>query len=401
MKRFLAILLTLAMGLSMAACGQAGQSAGAEAPAGDAARPAGSTDTAEDPMAKSVAVILQEGGLGDQGYNDNAKIGLDMMAEKYGIKGTMVEAAAPAEADTFIRQLAEDGYPLIICLDWVIIDYVKAASVDYPDTKFVVLGKALPGPGTQENLIEPYTALHEWAFMAALASIEVATDGNELIKANARPGCNVAVLTPGESVNTARQRSAYDQCIEAVNPQTKAVWDYTGSYTDSALNQQIVENMIKNSNVEVVWPMVGTGALATFTTCKLNNAYVLGCDSNQDGVEPGTVVTSVLHNTTYMVTNIIEDWQAGTLVGTNEYYWGLESGVVGLTDFATMAAFPGVNKENLAKIIANIDAYAQKIISGDFIVYDYFQNDNTEYKDWKAAHPDTDYTSWVKAGRPA
>lgn len=398
MKRILAAVLSLAMCLSITACAKPAAGSEASASPEAAAQPSQSAGGSKE---NSVAIILQEGGLGDQGYNDNAKIGLDMMIEKHGIQGTLVEATAPAEADTFIRQLAEDGYPLIICLDWVIIDYVKAASVDYPDTKFVVLGKALPGPGTQGNLIEPYTALHEWAFMAGLASILIATDGNELIAANGRPGCNVAVLTPGESVNTARQRSAYDQCIEAVNPDTKALWDYTGSYTDSALNQQIVENMIVNSNVEVVWAMVGTGALATFTTCKLNNAYVLGCDSNQDAVEPGTVATSVLHNTTYMVTNIIDDWVAGTLSGSNEYYWGLESGVVGLTDFSTMAAFPGTNKENLKKIMDSIGEYSAKIISGDFIVYDYFQNANVEYKDWKAAHPNTDYTAWVKAGRPA
>ncbi len=190
--------------------------------------------------------------------------------------------------------------------------------------------------------MEPYTALLQWAFEAAMASILIAQDGNELFEENARPGCKIAMIRAGESVNATRSRAAYQQCIEELNPDAEAVFDYTGSYTDSALNQQIVENMIKTRALRL-WPCVGTGALAAFTTAKLNHAYALGCDSNQDAVEPGTIPTSVLHNTTYMVINTIEEWMNGTLKGTNEYYWGLASGVVGLTDFATIAGVEGVN----------------------------------------------------------
>lgn len=402
MKRTIALLLALVICVSMAAC-SSGQNEATVTEAAKTDTPAatgGTTTENTDNSDRSVVVIMQAGGLGDQGYNDNAKVGLDRMVEKYGINGTLVEAPSAAEADTFVRQLAEDGHQLVICLDWTIIDYVREASVDYPEVMFLVLGKGAPGPGTQENLVEPYTALHEWAYEACMASILLAQDGNELFAEKARPGCKIAMIRAGESKNATRSRAAYQQCIEELNPEAEAVFDYTGSYTDSALNQQIVENMINNQGIEVIWPCVGTGALACFTTAKLNNAYALGCDSDQDAIELGTIPTSVLHNTTYMVINTIEEWMNGTLKGTNEYYWGLESGVVGLTDFSTIAACEGVNLENLERIKATIDAYNEKIISGEFIVYDSFQNNNMEYNEWKELHPDTNYTEWVKAGRP-
>lgn len=392
MKKLLALLLVLAICFGMVACGSSS--------ANEPAAPEKEDEEVTNNEDKSVCVIMQTGGLGDQGYNDNAKVGLDQMIEKYGIKGTLVEAPTAAEADTFVRQLAEDGHQLIICLDWTIIDYVRAASVDYPEVMFLILGKGAPGPGTQDNLVEPYSALHEWAFSACIASVLLATDGNELFEDFGRPGCTVAMIRTGESKSATRARAAYQQCIELINPEAEAIFDYTGSYTDSALNQQIVENMINNQNVEVVWPCVGAGALATFTTCKLNKAYALGCDSNQDHLEPGVIPTSVLHNTTYMVINTIEEWMNGTLKGTNEYYWGIESSVMGLTDFSTIAACEGVNKENLERIKKTIDEYNAKIISGEFIVYDSYQNDNMEYDEWKELHPNTDYTEWVKAGRP-
>lgn len=349
--------------------------------------------------ANNVAIILQQGGLGDQGYNDGAKVGFDMMVEKYGIDGVLVEAAAVAEADTFIRQLASEGYGLIICLDWTIIDFVKAAAPDYPNTKFVVLGKSLPGPGTLENLIEPYTALHERAFLCAMASILFATDGNEVIASKAKPGCTVAVMAAGQSINNARTDSAYQQAIQEFNPDAVYISDTSGHKTNTALNQTIAENLIRNQNVEVIWANIGTGSLSVYSACALNDAYAIGVDINQDGLQPGTMITSGLHNTTYMVVEMIEAWQEGTLNGLDEYYWGLKTGVVGITDMSTIEQYVE-NHENFDRIKATIDEYVEKIENGDFIVYNYFTENRVMFDDWQAAHPGVDYTEWVKAGRP-
>ena len=360
---------------------------------------AGTTAFAENDKANSVAIILQEGGLGDQGYNDGAKVGFDMMVEKYGIDGVLVEAAAVAEADTFIRQLASEGYGLIICLDWTIIDFVKAAAPDYPETYFVVLGKSLPGPGSIENLIEPYTALHERAFLCAMVSILSAMDGNEFISSKAKPGCNVAVMTAGESVNNNRTKAAYQQAAAEFCPDANLIFDTTGSKTDTALDQTIAENLIKNQDVEVIWPNIGIGSLSVYTAAALNNAYAIGVDINQDALEPGSILTSGLHNTTYMVVEMVTKWQQDDLSGLNEYYWGLSTGVVGITDMATIAQYAD-NKENFDRVMGIINEYKQKIESGEFVVFNYFVEGNTLYSEWAEQHPGVNYSEWVNAGRP-
>ena len=359
----------------------------------------GTTAFAENDKANSVAIILQEGGLGDQGYNDGAKVGFDMMVEKYGIDGVLVEAAAVAEADTFIRQLASEGYGLIICLDWTIIDFVKAAAPDYPETYFVVLGKSLPGPGSIENLIEPYTALHERAFLCAMVSILSAMDGNEFISSKAKPGCNVAVMTAGESVNNNRTKAAYQQAAAEFCPDANLIFDTTGSKTDTALDQTIAENLIKNQDVEVIWPNIGIGSLSVYTAAALNNAYAIGVDINQDALEPGSILTSGLHNTTYMVVEMVTKWQQDELNGLNEYYWGLSTGVVGITDMETIAQYAD-NKENFDRVMGIINDYKQKIESGEFVVYNYFVEGNTLYSEWVEQHPGVNYSEWVNAGRP-
>lgn len=399
MKKGLAFLLALCMAATLlSGCAPTTQGTqGSEKPTQGTANSETPGVSKEDPT--KVAVILQVGGLGDQGYNDAAAAGMKEMEETFNVKGTLVEAVAPAEADTFVRQLAEDGYPLIICLDWGIIDHVKTASLDYPDTMFAVLGRSLPGTDGQKNLVQPFTALHERGFLAAVVSMLFAKDGNEIIDGVGKPGCTVSFMMPGESVNANRNRSVYQQARDLFCPEAKIVEEYTVSKTDSALNATITENLIKNQDVEVFWPNIGVGSLGVYTACKANQAFALGIDINQDSVEPGTLLTSTLHDTHAMVRNIVTEFMNGTLTGENAYYWGLDSGVVGITDMATLAGLV-TNKENFDRVKAEIEAIEKKVIDGDIVVYNFFLEDQVPYEDWKAAHPGVDYTEWVKAGRP-
>ena len=338
------------------------------------------------------------------------KEAMDELDAKYGLTSYGVEASSASEADSFVRTLADEGYPLIICLDWVIIDYVKEVSKDYPDQLFVVLGKSLPGAGTSNNLIEPYTALHEWNYMATFAMIECAMDDRVMFDYQVNyPGATVASIAGGESKNSFSTRSAQQQCVqrmkEVYGVEATVINDYTGSYTDSELNQTIAENLVTNMGVECFFPCVGTGAIATFTTAKKVNAFAFGCDTVQDDMMPGYIPGSILHDTYAMVTNCVTQWLDGTLVGTNEYYWGLESKVVGVNDMSFIRTCEGCNQESWQKIRDDIEKEEEAIKSGDFIVYNYFvENDLNpnagEFKDWQEAHPGVDYTEWVKAGRP-
>lgn len=391
MKKILNVLLALMLVLSLAAC----------------KKNEGGKDPEPEKEDNRIAIILQEGGLGDQGYNDGAKVGADEMEKKYGTKATLVEAVAAAEADTFIRTLADQGYPLIICLDWTIIQQVKDASKDYPNQFFVVLGKSLPGPGSQENLIEPYTALHERGYLMGLLSVLFAKDGNEIRADYAKPGCKVAIMTAGQSVNHNRNTAAYQQAKHDFAPEAEIFNDTTSAKTDSALNYTIAESLIKNQGIEVIWPNIGTGSIGVYNACEANKTFALGIDINQDNLNPGTILSSGRHDTTYMVIDMVERWKAGKLKGTDSIYWGLQTGVVGITDMETIKKFVDADKmENFNRVKKVIDETVAKIESGEYVVYNYFVEMNRLgrssdqpylFDDWQADHPGEDYSTWYNA----
>ena len=118
MKKLLAILLALIMIVSLAACAgnddpseKPSENPGSETPS----NPDVSVDKPE--VNKKIAMIIQQGGLGDQGFNDTAYAGLTACKEKYDLDVNAVECTDTTQGETLIRELCEAGYGLIINLE--------------------------------------------------------------------------------------------------------------------------------------------------------------------------------------------------------------------------------------------------------------------------------------------
>ena len=144
-KRFLAMLLALCLLLGLCACaGTNDEPKNSDPPTEATGQDEPSTsapDNGEIPLEKTVALILQPGGLGDEGWNDASWAGLQRMMKERGIGGITVETSATADTEFFIRELAEKGYGLIYCLDTSVIPTCMQVSSDYPDSIFVYPAK--------------------------------------------------------------------------------------------------------------------------------------------------------------------------------------------------------------------------------------------------------------------
>lgn len=139
MKKLLAVLLALVMLVSLAAC--AGNT-DKDNPSSDA--PANSDNPSmKANVNKKIAMIMQQGGLGDQGFNDTAYAGLMTCKEKYDLDVNAVECTDTTQGETLIRELCEAGYGLIINLEAGISGNMYTVARDYPDIYFVVVGRQL------------------------------------------------------------------------------------------------------------------------------------------------------------------------------------------------------------------------------------------------------------------
>lgn len=394
MKKLLAVLLALVMIVSLAAC--AGNTdPSAEAPSdttnSDKTEPSGSEDGNPE-VNKKIAMIMQQGGLGDQGFNDTAYAGLMTCKDKYGLDVNAVECTDTTQGETLIRELCEAGYGLIINLEAGISGNMYTVALDYPDIYFVVVGRqlrinAVDGfTETPKNVIESYITLNEHSFLAGVVAAFAATDGNTLVEGvGQHEGCNIGILFGAESVGFYQYGDGFRQGALFYNPDAKVYIDYTVGFSDTANAQNIAQNMINNMGCDVIWTCCGTAGLGGLEACRLNNAFGIGVDSNQDEVEPGYILTSAVRDNTSLMEFYIGKYLEGDLAQTEPDVFNLSNGGVDITDMSVIAKYV-TDKDKLEELKGIIEQCRKWIADGTITVFDArmasIENDGQRLDDW-------------------
>ena len=394
MKKLLAVLLALVMIVSLAAC--AGNTdPSTEAPSdttnSDKTEPSGSEDGNPE-VNKKIAMIMQQGGLGDQGFNDTAYAGLMACKDKYGLDVNAVECTDTTQGETLIRELCEAGYGLIINLEAGISGNMYTVALDYPDIYFVVVGRqlrinAVDGfTETPKNVIESYITLNEHSFLAGVVAAYAATDGNTLVDGvGQHEGCNIGILFGAESVGFYQYGDGFRQGALFYNSDAKVYIDYTVGFSDTANAQNIAQNMINNMGCDVIWTCCGTAGLGGLEACRLNNAFGIGVDSNQDEVEPGYILTSAVRDNTSLMEFYIGKYLEGDLAQTEPDVFNLSNGGVDITDMSVIAKYV-TDKDKLEELKGIIEQCRKWIADGTITVFDArmasIENDGQRLDDW-------------------
>lgn len=378
MKKLLAVLLALVMIVSLVACAgntDPSKDNNSETPSNGTSENPGSEDVNSD-VNKKIAMIMQQGGLGDQGFNDTAYAGLMTCKDKYGLDVNAVECTDTTQGETLIRELCEAGYGLIINLEAGISGNMYTVALDYPDIYFVVVGRqlrinAVDGfTETPKNVIESYITLNEHSFLAGVVAAYAATDGNTLVEGvGQHEGCNIGILFGAESVGFYQYGDGFRQGALFYNPDAKIYIDYTVGFSDTANAQNIAQNMINNMGCDVIWTCCGTAGLGGLEACRLNNAFGIGVDSNQDEVEPGYILTSAIRDNTSLMEFYIGKYLEGDLEQTEPDTFNLSNGGVDITDMSVIEQYV-TDKDKLEELKGIIEQCRKWIADGTITVFD-------------------------------
>ncbi len=169
MKKFLALLLSLVMVLSLAACGGG---------KGDEA-PAATDDPAntEEPAAKTVKVgLICIGDENDQGYTYNFIRGKEAATEALAAKGIQVEWNVKYNinedsgcADANI-ELAEEGCDLIINNSYGFEPFMLQVVDDYPDIQFISCTNQGSWNDGRDNTHNAFANIYEGRYLAGVVA---------------------------------------------------------------------------------------------------------------------------------------------------------------------------------------------------------------------------------------
>src|SRR5260370_9550782 len=122
---------------------------------------------------KPVALIIAQGGLGDQSYNDLAYSGFKKALAEDKLEGKAVESKdVVAQAADILRRAYDAGCGLIVDLEYSHGDALQAVAKDYSGTDYVILNQVRPGANVASVLFQE----QEGSYLAGALATMVATD---------------------------------------------------------------------------------------------------------------------------------------------------------------------------------------------------------------------------------
>lgn len=354
MKKFLAVMLSLAMALSMAGCGSKETASG-----GAAGEP------------YKVALVIA-GTLGDKSFYDSANEGLtklkdELGADKFDFKVEQMGGGSADQAnwEPTILDYCESGeYDLIITGSWQMGDPLASAANTYKDQKFIYFDETydFDGYGNNENIYNVLFKQNEVSYLAgALAGLMTKTEGIDGINAS---DSIISVLGGQDSIVINDFVVGYIQGAKDVNPDIKVATSYVGNFDDAAKGKDLALSMF-NAGSDIGFCVAGNAGNGQIEAAKETGKYAIGVDSDQAALMPdyaASIPTSAVKNVGNALYAAIKEAMAGELsYGVVESFGLADGGVELVKD----AHYEEIVPQDIRK---TIDELEQKVIKGEITV---------------------------------
>jgi basic membrane protein A len=305
---------------------------------------------------KPVALIIAQGGLGDQSYNDLAYAGFKRAIAETKLEGKPVESKdVVAQAADILRRASDAGFGLVVDLEYSHGDALQAVAKDYPGADYVILNQVKSGANVASVLFQE----QEGSYLAGALATLVATDSS-IKGVNGRP--IIGVIGGTKSVGIDKFIVGYIQGAREVNPKVEVKVAYSNNFGDPAIGLQMAKAMY-DSGANVVYQVAGGTGLGVIQAAKETGHFAIGVDTDQDGLAPGAVLTSMIKRTDVAVETVVKDYAAGKFPGGKTVTLGLAQDGVGLSPMKyTHDIVP-------AATLAKVEDLKKKILSGEIKVW--------------------------------
>jgi len=300
-----------------------------------------------------VGLVLDRGGRDDKSFNASAYLGATEAEKKLGIQLKVVESSDDTSLEPSMRTFAQRGFDLIVGVGFVQQAPVEKVAKEFPNTKFLLVD-AYAEPKNVRSIVFKD---HEGAFLVgAMAALTSKTQVIGFVG-----GMDIPLIR--------RIELGYRKGMEAAKPKAKLLTNYVGSGSDAWRNPMKAKELALSQyqkQVDVIFAPAGASGMGVFDAAEEKKKMVIGCDSNQNWIKPGKVLTSMLKRVDRAVYETIELTTQGKFAGGK-----VSAGVAeGMIDFA-------MDKDNRALVTPEVEkqvnAFKEKIVKGSIVVPDYYE----------------------------
>jgi basic membrane protein A len=315
------------------------------------------------PAVKKIAVVSDIGGRGDLSFNDMAYKGGAEAEKAFGVK--MVELVSKSEADYVpnLETAAKDpDVILVVGVGFLLSDALNRTAWKYPDKNFAGIDTFLAGA---PNLLNIGFEEHKGsAIVGALAALAAAQYGYSHI--GVVLGIEIPTLWKfeigykwGADWALKWYQNKFGRSAPTIGDtpvKERVLWTYTGTFSDITKGYEAAKAMYAQDSVAVynVAGPLGLGInqavqeIATAKGLSMGPPFWIGVDSNQDWINPGFVLASMMKRVdkgVYFATQLVVEGKFRQVVADNQGF-----AILGIGTTVSGIAMTGISVSTLADL---------------------------------------------------
>ncbi|MBU2864392.1 BMP family ABC transporter substrate-binding protein [Reinekea marina] len=306
------------------------------------------------------AVVYDTAGKFDKSFNEAVfRNGAEKFSMDKGVAVREFEPQNEEQREQGLRRLASRGNSPIVAVGFNMASSVTKVAAEFPDSQFVIIDMVVDLPNVQSIVFSE----HEGSFLVgALAALKSES--------------NTVGFVGGMDIPLIRKFACgYEQGAKHISGDITVLQNMAGStptaFNDPARGSELAKSQI-SKGADTVFAAAGGTGIGVYQAAKDEGVFAIGVDSNQNHIQPGTMLTSMVKRVGVAAYGAWEDAQNG------EWTPGIQ--VLGLAEGGVDYA---VDQHNEALISADekakVDAIKADIIAGKIKVHDYMSDNTCNY----------------------
>ncbi len=303
------------------------------------------------------AVVYDIGSKFDKSFNEGVWNGVQKFSEETGVKVAEFQIVNETQREQAMRRLVERGATMVIAVGFAQADAVDAVAADYPDRQFAIIDVSwLDRPNLRQYVFKE----HEGSYLVGIAAALASNTG----KVGFVGGMDIPLIRKFQCgyLQGAKAAKAGIEVFQAMTGTTPAAWNDPTRASELAKGQM-------DRGADVVYHAAGRSGLGVIQAAADAGKLAIGVDSNQNGLAPGSVLTSMLKRVDVATYQTLKDGMAGTF-SAGVLSLGLAEGGV---DWAQDEHNAGLLTDALK---AAVEKARADIIGGRIAVHDYMSDSN-------------------------
>jgi len=306
------------------------------------------------------AVIFDMGGKFDKSFNEGVWNGVKKFTEETGISVMEFEVTNETQREQAMRRMVERGATIVLGVGFAQADAISKVAAEYPDVQFSIIDVSwLDAPNLRQYAFKE----HEGSYLVGVAAALASKTG----KVGFVGGMDIPLIRKFACgyVGGVKSVSASADVYQNMTGTTPSAWN------DPAKGAELTKSQI-DRGADVVYHAAGGTGLGVIQAAADAGKLAIGVDSNQNGLAPGSVLTSMLKRVDVAAYETFMDAKNGNF-SSGVHVLGIAEGGV---DWA-------VDDNNASLISADLKAAVEQarkdILSGKVVVHNYESDSNCPY----------------------